>query len=476
MSQGQLPLAVKKFERLGTLTDENGHKYTRDIGCSSVIGGVPFWAFGDTFPLNRDGKMIGLLTSTCATGNVLNPVKCRYWDCDREGRPAQFLPFTDEEMKFNRDHQHGGKKRFYLWSFSKIAETAPGEGYILFHKGRTESQQMKDNVGYGIQIAKVKLSPDKSKLVATRIMNEPFFRGGVLWGGFDTVVDHDYVYLYGGKDGHIYCARVQKNRMADKSAYEFWNKDRWTKDENQKSGLFWKLQSGSVFWSRYYKCFVLIGCTMWADNKIIMRSAPRPEGPWTSDTLLHQLYKPQSGINYCVNAHPWAFPGTNGGQLLVSWTDQHTGVVELAKVTWEGYEGKRPAPSSSAPVPGTAVPPMPPPLPSSSKPHELAQSQYWNQQYQYNQPYQTYQPPQQYPPSQYSQYPGQYPQHYQPYPNQYQQYSQQFYNWTSQPPPGPGGPSPEQPGHDPQSQYYYGGGYSSDGHGYPQVPYWSKPR
>ncbi|KAK9333378.1 hypothetical protein V1520DRAFT_359870 [Lipomyces starkeyi] len=475
MSEGRLPLKVKAFERLGTLTDENGHNYTRDIGCSSVIGGVPFWKFGDTFPLNSNGQMIGLLTSTCAVGNVRNPVKCRYWNCDRDGRPPQFIPFTDEESKFNREHQHGGKKRFYLWSFSKIAETSPGEGFVFFHKGRTETQQMKDNVGYGIQIAKIKLSPDKSKLIATRLMNEPFFRGGVLWGSFDTVVDHDYVYLYGSQDGHIYCARVPKNRMTEKSAYEFWNKDRWTKDESQKSELFWKLQSGSVFWSQYYKCFVMVGCTMWADNKIIMRSAPRPEGPWTNDTLLYQLYKPQSGINYCVNAHPWAFPESNGGQLLVSWTDQHTGVVELAKVTWEGYEGKWLGPTSSTSVTGAVMSPMPPPMPSN-KPNDPSQHpSNLNQQYQYNHPYQ---PPQ---PYQYSQYPGQYPQQYQPYPIQYQPYAppQQSYSWSSPPPQGSGVPSPAPPGYLPQPYNHnngYGGGYYNDQQGHPQVPYWSKPR
>ncbi|KAK9240392.1 hypothetical protein V1525DRAFT_395835 [Lipomyces kononenkoae] len=448
MSQGRLPLKVKAFERLGTLTDENGHKYTRDIGCSSVIGGVPFWAFGDTFPLNRNGQMIGLLTSTCALGYVQNPARSRYWYCDRDGKPPQFIPFTDEESKFNRQHQSGGQKRFYLWSFSKIAETSPGEGYIFFNKGRTETQSMNDNVGFGIQIAKVNLSPDRSQLICSRIMNEPFFNDGVHWGSFDTVVVNDHVYLYGGQGDHIYCARVLKHRITDRSAYEFWNKDRWTKDERQKSDLFWKLQSGSVFWSQYYQCFIMVGCTMWADNKIIMRSSPRPEGPWTNDMLLHQLDKPQSGINYCVNGHDWAFPESNGGQLLVSWTDQHTGVVELGKVTWEGYEGKLPHPYSFASFAGTVLSPTPPPGPSY--PSNL------------NQPYS----PQPYFPNQFSQYPGQ----YQAYPNQYQQYPTQAPGWHS----------PAPPNYPPPSNYNngYGGGYNDDQQGYqpPQVPYWSKPR
>ncbi|KAK9365227.1 hypothetical protein V1509DRAFT_642878 [Lipomyces kononenkoae] len=436
MSLGHLPLKVKAFERLGTLTDENGNRYTRDIGCSSVLGGVPFWAFGDTFPLNRNGQMIGLLTSTCALGYVQNPVKSRYWNCDREGKPPQFIPFTNEELKFNRDHQHGGQKRFYLWSFSKIAETSPGEGYIFFHKGRTETQQMSDNVGYGIQIANVKISADRSQLICTRIMNEPFFKDRVDWGSFDTVVVNDHVYLYGGQGDHIYCARVLKSRITDKSAYEFWNKDRWTKDENQKSDLFWKLQSGSVFWSQYYRCFIMVGCTMWADNKIIMRSAPRPEGPWTNDMLLYQLYKPQSGINYCVNAHPWAFPESNGGQLLVSWTDQHTGVVELGKVTWEGYEG-----------------------PSNNQ-------QYEDRNYPYPRP------PQPYFPNQFSQYPGQYHQQYQAYPNQYEQYAP-----PGQAPPGWSSPTPPRYPHPSNYNNGNGGGYNDDQQGYPpQVPYWSKPR
>ncbi|KAK7203064.1 hypothetical protein BZA70DRAFT_283763 [Myxozyma melibiosi] len=332
------PPKLKKFERIGTLKDVNGHNYTRDIGCSSVFNRKPIWLFGDTFPLNDKGQMIGLLTSTAAMGNEREPTKSKYWICKSDGKPAQFIPFTDEEWRFNKEHQGGGKQRYFLWSFSSIVETSPGQGWVFFTKGRTQSTNLSDNVGYGVQIGRV--STDEHGMpVVTRCMNEPLFpHNTITWGSFETLIDHDYIYLYGEKGGQIFVSRVPNDCPTDRSKYEFWTKDNtWSKEQKNLKDLFWKLQSGTVFWSKYYNCFILIGCTMWADNKIIVRHAKRPEGPWTSDALLYQLYKPQSGFNYCVNVHPWAFPESNGGELLVSWTDQHTGVVELGKITWEGY-------------------------------------------------------------------------------------------------------------------------------------------
>ncbi|KAK9450081.1 uncharacterized protein V1518DRAFT_412940 [Limtongia smithiae] len=337
---GQLPLAVQSFERIGTLTEGNGKKYTRDIGCSGLFNGIPIFLFGDTFTFNNNGQMINLKTSTAARGDPQNPTRSTYWETDREGKPAQFVPFTGGEWEFNKAKQGGGKERYYVWTFSKIAEVSPGKGWMFFPKGRTQSQNMGDNLHFGVQLASVETGPNGLPVVK-RIMGDPLWpTGEVSWGSFDTIVVNDWVYLYGGKDGHTYICRFPRNAdPREKGKYQFWVKPgKWSSQPGDYAQMFWKLQSGTVFWSEFYNCFILVGCTGWADNRIIMRSAPRPEGPWTGDSVLHQLEKPKSGFNYCMNAHPWGFPESHGGQLLVSWTDQHTGVVEMGKVTWKGYQ------------------------------------------------------------------------------------------------------------------------------------------
>ncbi|KAK9459829.1 uncharacterized protein V1516DRAFT_686583 [Lipomyces oligophaga] len=341
-AQGRLPLKVKNFEFLGTLHDDNGHKYTRDIGCSSVFGGQVIWLFGDTFPLNSKGQMIGLLTSTAAIGNIREPTRSKYWNCRENGHPQQFIPFTNEEDSFNKTHSSGGKERFYLWSFSSIVEIDPGKGWLFFTKGRTQSRNLSDNIQYGVQVARVHFDNDRKIPIAERCMDKPLFdKDQISWGSFEVLLNHDHLYLYGGKGGHIYVARVPKESPLDKSKYEYWTKDeKWSKEEKNLKDLFWKLQSGSIFWSRFYKSFILLANTGWADSRIVMRSAPHAEGPWTQDVTCYQLEKNPKGMKYCVNAHPWAFPESNGGQVLVTWTDQHTGVVECGKLTWEGYEGR----------------------------------------------------------------------------------------------------------------------------------------
>ncbi|KAK9471971.1 uncharacterized protein V1510DRAFT_430889 [Dipodascopsis tothii] len=362
MAPGQLPLKVAKFERIGTLRDVNGKKYTRDIGCSCTLNRTPYWFFGDTFPLNDRGQMIGLLTSTYAMGNELEPTKSKYFDTDRDGKPPQFMPFTGPEWQFNKEHQGGGKRRYYLWTFSSVAEVAPGEGYMFFDKGRTESQRLDDNKHFGLHVGKVRVGKDR-RLIAERVAEEPLFGPDeCLYGGWETVVEGDHIYLYGQEKGHVYLARVPKHCPCDRSQLEYWTTRGWAHEPKDRKSLFWKLQSGTICWSRFYGCFIMVGCTMWADNKIIMRSAPRLEGPWTDDQLLWQLDPPKSGFNYCMNAHPWAFPASEGGELLVSWTDQASGEVELAKVTWQGFQGAASAQPTQPPADQA------PPVPRWSKP------------------------------------------------------------------------------------------------------------
>ncbi|KAK9478252.1 hypothetical protein V1514DRAFT_331430 [Lipomyces japonicus] len=440
MSVSHLPLKVKKFEKIGTLVDVNGHKYVRDIGCSSTLRGVPFWLFGDTFPFNSRGQMIGLLTSTGAMGNPVDPVKSKYLEVDGEGRPKQFIPFIEEEYRFNKEHVSGGQKRYLIWSFSPIVEVEPGEGWIFFYKGRTQSQNLADNLDFGVDVARVSMTPDREVTVSRPLNKSLFDKDEVQWGSWDALVVDQFIYMYGTQAGHVYVARVPKVNPLNKSAYEYWGNGKWSRDSSSKTGLFWRLQSGSVFWSKFYKSFIMVGCTMWADNKIIMRSAPRPEGPWTNDTLLKQLDPPAKGFNYCMNAHPWAFPDSNGGELLVSWSDQGSGFVELAKVTWEGYQGAYSNPPGHVGGPSVGQPP-------SFVSHPYAG-------YAYPQP----------PPTQYN---------YSQQQNYYQQPPpQQFY--SPPPPPAPGAQynSEHLSGHINSQQ---SGGQASGGPTPPSVPFWSKP-
>ncbi|KAK9465024.1 hypothetical protein V1512DRAFT_267112 [Lipomyces arxii] len=478
MAQGRLPPKAARFDRLGTLKDSNGRIYKRDIGCTGTLDGVPFWLFGDTFPCNDAGKPIGLYTSTGAVGDVHNPTKNTYWSCDQHGKPPQFIPFSNEEAKFNRENAAGGQKRFFLWSFSSIAETSPGEGWIFFVRGQTQSHHLKDNIGHCVQIARIKLNPDRKSATVSRVSHIPLFQGGCHWGTFATLVERNkgFIYVYGSQEGHIYVARVPLDKPTDTRAYEYWTTQGWSKDESKKTQCFWKLQSGTIFWNRFYKCFMMIGCTSFADNKIMVRTAPQPEGPWTGDHLLHQLYKPRSGFNYCVYAHPWSYPESQHGQMLISWTDQGTGVVELAKLTFEGYRGK---PIMSF-LPSAASGLVNAPPYANNTPSYSRQSLKYARQYQ--QQYSTH------PAQQAQQYGSAFP-YYSQYPPPSPQYGQAFsahYGVPYQyPPPQPGCNSwvspPSQ--YDP-NQYFQSSGngtgngidYRSGGGSGPNINFATKPR
>lgn len=78
----------------------------------------------------------------------------------------------------------------------------------------------------------------------------------------------DHVYAYGHvKDNPwIYLVRAPLDRATDLNAYEYWNGSGWQserlrRDElNEKQSVFWQVNQGQVYWSKYHNCFVFIYC------------------------------------------------------------------------------------------------------------------------------------------------------------------------------------------------------------------------
>jgi hypothetical protein len=67
-------------------------------------------------------------------------------------------------------------------------------------------------------------------------------------------------------------------------------------------------------------------------NNVAIRTAPKPEGPWTADVMLYNITALSGGgLAYAGVAHPYLDP--TGRTLTVSYTNSPN-VIEVVKITF----------------------------------------------------------------------------------------------------------------------------------------------
>ena len=88
------------------------------------------------------------------------------------------------------------------------------------------------------------------------------------YGDVCALKANGYIYAYGhAKDNPwVYVARVRADNVTDLKSYEYWNGDTWQPerlkrtDLNEKQSVFWQINQGQIYWSKYHGCFLFIYC------------------------------------------------------------------------------------------------------------------------------------------------------------------------------------------------------------------------
>lgn len=130
------------------------------------------------------------------------------------------------------------------------------------------------------------------------------------------VKDDGHVYEYltpSGRNGSAILARVPETLIEDMDAYLFWDGEDWVAEQDAAVVVLdGKVSELSVTWSPRLNMFVALYTD--ADNDVVMRQAPSPEGPWSGrDILLSYEHLPTL---YGAFAHPWSPALTSNGDDL----------------------------------------------------------------------------------------------------------------------------------------------------------------
>jgi hypothetical protein len=287
-------LSVKEIGMVGKPDSVRG----RDGGESALIGGNVLWIFGDTIfnPADEDGSH--LRSNTAALADPDDPLAVRE-PTNEAGIPFQAIPFTQEERKYN-DATGRPDDRIALWA-GGIVPVPDGRGLAFFSKVHV-GEGMLNYTHRGVATAY--FAPGAT--TATR-------NDGLLFAadepGFVRPLVHDgMLYLYGGLPGRqdlaFGVARAPLDEATERQAYEFFSGSEWTREVQETVPVFDRIPGAvTVSYNAHLKSFIAIHSGV-LTTEVFLRTAPRPEGPWSEPVELFRGEPPEEGFNYAGIEHP----------------------------------------------------------------------------------------------------------------------------------------------------------------------------
>lgn len=150
--------------------------------------------------------------------------------------------------------------------------------------------------------------------------NSNFQMGAYLRGK-----DDDYIYQYGtpnGRYGAVYLARVKPADILDLSKYQYYSNNpanHWPDTMGDLKAIApAPVSEMSVAWNRYLKKYVMLH-GIESQGQLVLRTADRPEGPWSDAKTLLNRTQTAGGI-YA----PYIHPASDGRYLYFTasrWSD-----------------------------------------------------------------------------------------------------------------------------------------------------------
>ena len=275
-----------------------------------LLDGRILWLFGDTWIGKiRDGRHTdsNMVSNTIGIQEGLNPATARleFFHGHKDARPAAFIQPADGIGVFWLSHG-GIHTDSGLYLFASQITNVPGDTSVWGFRA------------IGIVIAKVTNPLDAPNRWRVEQIKVP-------WAQFDPAGNEkvfampllregNVVYLYGleidkaAHDRYLLVGRANIDSLEDFSTWEFYTNGRWQPDFRKASRLCGHMGAElSVSYLARFKRYVLIYTENGLSEKILMRFAASPVGPWSAPTTIYRT--PEMGWDktyfcYAAKAHP----------------------------------------------------------------------------------------------------------------------------------------------------------------------------
>ena len=317
----------------------------RDGGFSVRLGKTSLWIFDDATlgTVTSQGVTAGtkqfVTNSASATPIPLNslPPTLSVDDTNASGKLQQFIPFSPDEVIFNRAHDSSDCTAaslcgdgFAIWPQGAVADPATGTVYAAFLSFvRNAGSDPLATKQAGIAMGTVDASgfPQMERLPQG---NDPQ-RPTVLWAGSNILfagsmfIAGGYLYQFGEtytSGGirphallvHEYLARVPLKNALNLGSWHFYaGKGTWSSNQNDAEELFESYSSNfpDIYYNEYLGEWMAVYLAQ-LDQQAYFRVARQPIGPWSAETFLFAAETPSglsgSDLVYALRAHPGLSP------------------------------------------------------------------------------------------------------------------------------------------------------------------------
>ncbi len=271
------PTTIKSVEKLGPVKNySQPQTLYRDGGSSVRLGNKVLWLFGDTLFTQKSVDGTNARSNTAAWADISQPYRLSE-PLDANGAPSQFIPYSNAEAAYNAA-SGDPNDRYVIWP-TEAVNTDANSAYIYYMRLKS-SPNPTTLVKKGIGLAMVRTGDSSARIINESVFseNEAQYRPTAVRG--DTVYLRDCV--QSGFEANCAMARVSKANMANRSAYEFWDGNKWQPDiALARHDVPGSLSTMATMWSEYAHKFVMISAPAFSRD-LTIRESEEIQGPWST--------------------------------------------------------------------------------------------------------------------------------------------------------------------------------------------------
>lgn len=299
---------VEQVRELGPLQFDKAIR-GRDGGFSARFQDRSVWVFGDTILHIKgvDGK--NWRTSTCCLTqdfDARNGIEKLEDPVDAKGAPKLFLPYTPAELTYNKINDANtladqDRSKWAIWPGPLLVHPKSDTAYLFYGKILARHGMFNfDWVGNSLATWAGVNQPVIRPHVGSD-PNEPtlLFPKGDAIVGSGAFVAGDWIYAYGCESKKFswpcILGRVKFSDALQRDAWEFYaGNNRWSKNGNDAIPVMDAAPMLSVHWNEYLGKYLAVYSRQLI-NEIAIRTADRPEGPWSAAQVVHTCMIPTEG-------------------------------------------------------------------------------------------------------------------------------------------------------------------------------------
>lgn len=295
-SEEDNPYQAESSRDLGPLEFDSSIR-GRDGGYSTLFQGRSVWLFGDTM-LNVesvDGSNWRTSTfTTTADLDLLDGLPSFEEPLDSNGAPHLFIAYNDQEREYNQQVASGDcddcEHPWVIWPMDVAVVPETGEALVFYMK-------IKDWENYGTSIAvwrDLEESPERQNPRPESAEPTLLFQGDDPRLGTAAVVHEGFLYAY-RCETRCRVGRVGLADVMDRDSWTFYAGDgEWSSNSDDARVITRANHITSIRWHEPLGRFLAIYSK---SDKVMMRSSPAPEGPWSEEVELFQPMQTEGGDN-----------------------------------------------------------------------------------------------------------------------------------------------------------------------------------